>query len=569
MATGRSTCADCASNGGDPLAMRELHFGAATHIDFHRTSGPPLTMSQSNSPLESMVAKAESLYTLPAVAMEVIRLTDSDRVDTRALKECIERDPALAAKLLKVVNSSLFGLVGKVENLTQAIALLGIKPLKLLVLGFSLPSELLTDLDAEQLARYWRGALTRAVVARQLAEAKWQIPGDDAFLVALLQDVGMLVLLQQLATPYARFLAQVRNERGRLVELEQTSLGFDHRELTAALLSRWHLPEMYTKAILDTPSSEDTSQSRDPRAIVQVLSLANLFVELVGEHRLQVLPELLELGAQYCDLTKDDVSKLVSETEPRVDQLAGVLQVELGGAINYTQVLTAAHQQLSEVAADAAGMLMLTEQELYDNVLTESRDLQQAVREFPQYRTAEPANNLGERTDGPAATPRPRTMAATSSVAHANALQRLTAGVTAAATACRARREPLSLLTCETTVEDQSLGIDCRSALEAGLQQLASEIDLPSEHIFRLASSTIALVLPNTERRDAVEIARTLAEHCGDAAQLAAVQLKAGAAQVAAIPKGFDSQCLIDAADGCLEAARASGGTSTKSIEVY
>ena len=549
--------------------MRELHFDAAAHIDLYRTSGPPLTMSQSNSPLESMVAKAESLYTLPAVAMEVVRLTDSDRVDTRALKECIEHDPALAAKLLKVVNSSLFGLSGKVENLNQAIALLGIKPLKLLVLGFSLPTELLTNLDAEQLAHYWRGALTRAVVARQLAEAKWQIPGDDAFLVALLQDVGMLVLLQQLATPYARFLAQVRSERGRLVELEQTSLGFDHRELTAALLRRWHLPEMYAKAILDTPSSENTSQSRDPRAIVQVLSLANLFVELVGEHRLQVLPELLELGAQYCDLTKDDVSKLVSETEPRVDQLAGVLQVELGEAESYTQVLTAAHQRLSEVAADAAGMLMLTEQELYDNVLAESRDLQQAVREFTQYRTAEPANDACGRTDGPTSTPRPRTMAASSTVAHANALQQLAAGVAAAAIACRGRREPLSLLICEATVEDHSLGIDCRSALETGLQQLASEVDLPSEHIFRLASSTFALVLPNTERRDAVEIARALAERCGDAAQLAAVQLKAGAAQVAAIPKGFDSQRLIDAADGCLEAARASGGTSTKSIEVY
>src|SRR5690606_23398264 len=104
-------------------------------------------MPASNPPLDLIIAKAESLYSLPAVAMEVLKLTEGERVDARALKECIERDPALVVKLLRVVNSSLFGLSSKVENLTQALALLGIKPLKLLVLGFSLPNKLLDEVD--------------------------------------------------------------------------------------------------------------------------------------------------------------------------------------------------------------------------------------------------------------------------------------------------------------------------------------------------------------------------------------------------------------------------------------
>ena len=89
--------------------------------------------------IDQIVDRAGALFTLPAVAVEVLRLTQSPRVDVLALKACIERDPALTVKILRVVNSSLFGLPREVSDLNQALALLGIKPLKLLALGFSLP----------------------------------------------------------------------------------------------------------------------------------------------------------------------------------------------------------------------------------------------------------------------------------------------------------------------------------------------------------------------------------------------------------------------------------------------
>ncbi|MCH8042607.1 MAG: HDOD domain-containing protein, partial [Planctomycetes bacterium] len=88
----------------------------------------------SRDALDPFVERAKSLYSLPAVAMEVLRLTDHPKVDVPALKNCIENDPALTTKLLRVVNSSLFGLSREVNDLNQALALLGIKPLKLLVL---------------------------------------------------------------------------------------------------------------------------------------------------------------------------------------------------------------------------------------------------------------------------------------------------------------------------------------------------------------------------------------------------------------------------------------------------
>ena len=122
--------------------------------------------------------------------MEVLELTRNPPVDPHALKACSENDPALTTKLLRVVNSSLFGLSREVSDLNQALALLGTKPLKLLVLGFSLPPGLFAGIHGEVLQHYWRHTLTKAVAGREISEQIWNQPGDDAFIVGLLQDLA-------------------------------------------------------------------------------------------------------------------------------------------------------------------------------------------------------------------------------------------------------------------------------------------------------------------------------------------------------------------------------------------
>ena len=157
----------------------------------------PTPSAPSAPALAELVQRAQNLYSLPAVAAKVIELTSNPKVDTHALKECIQTDPALTAKLLRVVNSSLFGLSREVSDLNQALALLGTKPLKLLVLGFSLPEGLFREVAKDQLQWYWSTTLARAVAARAISEKFYESPGDDSFLAALLQDIGVLVLLGQ------------------------------------------------------------------------------------------------------------------------------------------------------------------------------------------------------------------------------------------------------------------------------------------------------------------------------------------------------------------------------------
>ena len=214
--------------------------------------------SSSTSLVQEFVERTGQLYSLPAVAMEVLRLTSEPKIDARALKDCLERDPALTTRVLKVVNSSLFGLSRPVCDLTQALALLGTRPLKMLVLGFSLPKELFTGLSASVLARYWRHTLIKSVAARELADQLFRTPADEqhsrasadeAFTAGLVQDIGLLALIQQLGEPYLRLVDHCQSHGGDMLERELETLGFDHAVLSARLLHRWGLPATLCSAV--------------------------------------------------------------------------------------------------------------------------------------------------------------------------------------------------------------------------------------------------------------------------------------------------------------------------------
>ena len=315
-------------------------------------------MNDPSATLDRLAAHAEQLYSLPAVAMEVLQLTDNPQVDTRALKECIENDPALTGKILRVVNSSLFSLSREISDLNQALALLGTKPLKLLVLGFSLPSGLYAGIEARTLGRYWRRTLTKAVAGRELAEHLWHVPGDDAFIAGLLQDVGILLLLQQLGQPYVQLLERVLGAGLDLDALEAEAMGFTHTALSAKMLARWHLPQNLVEAIAPEARADGPEALPSRTALPQILHLAELIARLLADGQTGVLSPLLGLARDYRNLPEEQLHALLSDLEEKVRQLATVLSLQLPEGLQYTDILAEAQRQLAGVATAAAEELL-------------------------------------------------------------------------------------------------------------------------------------------------------------------------------------------------------------------
>jgi len=534
--------------------------------------------------VDALLDRAQRLYSLPGVAMKVLELTRNPQVDTHALKRCIENDPALTGKILRVVNSSLFGLSREVSDLHQALALLGIKPLKLLVLGFSLPSDLFGGVPVEALEHYWRRTLTKAVAARELSETVWQMPGDDAFIAGLLQDLGVLVLLQELGQPYARFLEKVQASGRDLLQWEVEAMGFEHTTLSSRLLQHWGLPESLVVAV----AWENRGMVERP--LVQILHLVELVARLLVDRRCEALEDLLDVGGRYRGLTAGQIENLVATLGEKVHQLADVLSLQLPGGVDYQDILAQSQVQLSAVAAEAAEELFQirhdkNRQPAEDGVLQELHLLSQSLRDAattPARATPVPAVLLPAEVAAAPQAPETSLAAPPSPPAKVLPAKPAATGSTlagqleTAVAACRRAHAPLSLLLVDVNSSEQitaERGTGALSMLSRLLEALCRKLEHAGMSLLRYGTAGCAVILPGCDRRQVAQYGNMLidsARRLGEA-RTAGVQrsfsISVGASTVAMPPKNFAAQDLIQSAERCLYGSRTSG--VMKSIEIY
>ena len=524
-----------------------------------------MTAATAPNIIDRLVQRAQRLYSLPAVAMKVVELTNQEQVDAKALRDCIENDPALTAKILRVVNSSLFGLTRQVDDLNQAVAMLGTKPLKLLVLGFSLPDGILTGMEAEVLGRYWRHTLIKAVAARQISEQLFDMSGDDAFLAGLFQEIGVLVLIQNLGDPYVEFLNGVVHEGGDLSSFETSTLGFDHAVLSGRLLDCWGLPETLV-AVVSVPHEETRilALEEKQRTLAQALHLAELLARFLISGRPNLLDEILATGGLYCDLTMQQLEALIKSMEQLVPQLAEILSLKLPGDVDYATILASAYAQISAAAEEATT-------DLVAKLPSPNAELAKCAERFagdPMYdRQAE------QRADEPSGTPQ-----ADAPVSFNNTPDPgLAAHVGVAVTACRQKRQGLSLLLVEIDNYSAHLLTRGPDGAERAVRRLRAVIDRTRDgdgKAIVLSDVRFAVILPDYERQAAVQLARRLVDNVRawslEEAQrgLSAISVSVGLATLAMPPKNFPPPELIEAAERCLTGVQLSGGDSVKSIDI-
>ena len=520
--------------------------------------------------LREIVGRCRAVYTMPAVAAEVVELTDNPKVDVAALKECIERDAGLTAKLLRVANSPYFSLRGEVSDLNQALALLGVKPLKLLVLGFSLPERLFRTARKEHLEWYWRTTLARTAAAREVDALVGAKCGETAFLAALLQDIGVLVMIDQLGEPYCRVLNRVINYPLELAEAEAQSLGINHRELSAELLRGWCLPQEITEAIGCPRSVEELKhRGADGGVTARVLYLADQLAKLLAQRRIGALPGVVEAGQAFFQLEKADLKACITSLQEKIDQLAKALSLD-GIALDLSEIVEEAHRQMSGISEEVAVSMSLTAgagpvEEVEENLLQEVHGLRHAVgRLVAPKKEAAPAVAVKEEPEA----------ASSEEYMPVVEIGDLQTRLSSLVGRCRLKRVGLSVIEAQVRLEggDDAL----RSLLAELLVQFCRRQDNDDAVVEALPSGRVVMILPGCERREAVSQAmeigrnlRAMSKRLKVDVDGAAYQLRVGVSAVLMPSKNFPSEDLLAAAQRCLEATPQAGGDAVKSIELF
>jgi len=203
--------------------------------------------------LKSILHRMGELPALPLVYQQVLEEMVLEDASIAELGRLIEKDPALSAKVLQIVNSAYMGVRNPVSNLVQACSMLGLENLKNVVLmaevfdlanGKALPKGF--NINA-----LWDHCLAVGEGARNIAahETTDKSVIDRAFTSGLLHEVGQLILATQLTDPFAEAIRHAAEHGLPLVESEKALLGVTHAQVGSYLLELWGLPDTVVEAI--------------------------------------------------------------------------------------------------------------------------------------------------------------------------------------------------------------------------------------------------------------------------------------------------------------------------------
>ncbi len=229
--------------------------------------------------LEKAIARMGDLPAMPEVVTEVLRMTQDASTTMADVSEVIQRDPALTAKILRVSNSSYYGMRQHVGTVKLALVILGVRELRNIVLGISVFEALRTDKTGELLSRdFWRHSVMVAALAKKLGSAlQLGFLGED-FIAGLLHDIGKMVLWRQLGDQYVDIFEESGGASEALCALEEDRLSFTHADAGAALAEHWNLPKTLSDALWYHHTYDGTvlADAKDPSlsALVCVANLA-------------------------------------------------------------------------------------------------------------------------------------------------------------------------------------------------------------------------------------------------------------------------------------------------------
>jgi HD-like signal output (HDOD) protein len=201
--------------------------------------------------LQEAMSRVTEMSSLPEITTRIVEVVEDPRATAHDMHDIVRTDPALAAKILRVVKSAFYGLPSQVASLDRAILLLGLSAVKNLALAASLSRLFNADALSDQFAArdLWRHSVAVAVCSRLLSGAGKCLQADEGFVAGLVHDMG-LVVAQQL------FPAKLRTVAGRCYDepqdfcaVEQSVIGADHQAFGAALATKWRFPALLCQAM--------------------------------------------------------------------------------------------------------------------------------------------------------------------------------------------------------------------------------------------------------------------------------------------------------------------------------
>ena len=275
--------------------------------------------------VQEAIGEISHIATLPEITMKIVELVEDPKSTAQDLHNLISNDPALCSRVLKVVNSSFYGLPGQIASINRAIVMLGLNAVKNIAIAASLAKlfrggQLTPDFSARNL---WEHSIATATTAKLIADKLGFGLSDEAFLAGLMHDIGVMVEMQFDRNKLIDVLDRARPgpdgaPTGDMIEAEQEIFGADHQQFGAGLCAKWKFPS--TLVSVTKFHHDPLSAPSEHKAIVCITYVAE---RLVAE-----MPEGFRLDLASTDID-DDVLDAINLSREKLQKIQDGLEEHL------------------------------------------------------------------------------------------------------------------------------------------------------------------------------------------------------------------------------------------------
>ncbi len=290
--------------------------------------------------------KNVELPTLPEATTRLIREVSSEDPDIHKIEQIISATPELSAKVIRVINSSLYSLPNQVTSVFHAMNMLGFAKIREISLGFAVantlpePKEGLFDHEA-----FWTDSLTRALLARSFTKQFRPGSEDEAFTSTLLADVAVPVLLSAWEDYYSPLVAQWTESPERLSRLERQAFNWDHAQAGAWILQSWGFPEeMVAYVGTHNLGPKALEECELDQTLAMPMALASLAPSILKPD-MERAERLVKASRETLNMRQELLEKLLADARLDLDEMRDLFNISSERAFLGLDVLDQALQR--------------------------------------------------------------------------------------------------------------------------------------------------------------------------------------------------------------------------------